>query len=60
MKVGDLVEKINGYGYNQGWTGIILGFHPPREGQIGRRIQVLTEEGIEDWHIKMVKVIQKA
>lgn len=55
MKVGDLIQKVRGYGHNQRWTALVLGIHK-FEGMT-RKVEVLTEDGIEHWHFGMCEVI---
>ena len=55
MKIGNLVQKIKGYGAEEGWTGIILGFD--RSSNSNLRAMVITADGIEHWMVAMIKVI---
>jgi len=57
-RVGDLVQKIKGYGHDQNWTGIVFGFCVSQTGQ--KTIVVLTEGMFEHWCIKMTKVINES
>ena len=56
MKIGDLVHKCSGYGYDQGWTGIILRI-VERNGI--SKVRGLTCDGIEDWCTKVVELIDE-
>ena len=62
VKIGDLVMKVDGYGSNEKWTGIILGYEPliqqPTTKYNGKII-VLTTDGIETWVLKFCEVINE-
>ena len=52
MNIGDLVQKVAGYGAEEEWTGIVVA----RDEVVGR-VKVLTVDGIEAWQIAFLKVI---
>ena len=60
MKVGDLIQKIAGYGHDQCWAGIILGFENKEKEK--PRIEVYTGDylaatnGIEYWHLSLIHI----
>ena len=56
MKPGDLVHKCAGYGYDQGWTGIVLQLI---EKNGVPKVRVITYDGIEDWCIRVVELIDE-
>ena len=48
MKIGDLVRKIDGYGKEMGWIGLIIGSYiQKRSGH--KKVIVLTEGEIDHW-----------
>ena len=58
MRIGSLVQKVRGYGHDQGWCGIVLALlHNQGEHGTGTCVEVLTDDGIEVWQKGMVEVI---
>ena len=54
MKTGDLVTKIGGYGAGLDWVGIVIGVVSAKG---GKKLVVLHDGEIENWYMKMTKII---
>ncbi len=59
MNVGDLVQKVKGYGSEMNWTGLVVEIKTNNDGSPAK-VRVLTEDGIENWHFKTVEVINES
>ncbi len=57
MKIGDLVQKVKGYGSDQNWLGVIVDFI---ENTSKPRVIVYTEDGIDKWLIWSVEVVNES
>lgn len=58
MKIGDLVMKTSGYGHDQKWTGVVLGFLRTPSGNL--QVEVITDEGVDIWMAVMVEVVNES
>ena len=59
MNVGDLVQKVKGYGSETNWTGLVVAIKTNNDGSPAK-VRVLTEDGIKNWHFKMMEVINES
>ncbi len=58
MSIGDLVSKSEGYGKEESWLGIVLGFTKFQRDEHLKRVVVLHHGEIEEWLVKFTKVVQ--